>query len=109
MTDFNLTQLFSTKASERRTIEACGMTFDVWVRRLPAVDVRKYVYEQSADDMGVRVEAGFDALVKSIRKEDGTAFATREDYKKMDSEAVGALIKVFTEVNSKKPEEVGNG
>lgn len=108
MTDFDLKSLFSTKQSTRKTIDACGQTFDVYVRRLPAVDLRKFFYEQQHDDMQMRAEAGFEALTKSIRNEDGGAFATRDDYRKMDSEALAALLKVFTEVNTQKAEDLGN-
>ena len=108
MSDFELSKLFSTKSSTLKTVEACGMTFDVFVRRLPAVDLRKFFFEQQHDDMQVRSEAGFEALAKSIRKEDGAAFATKDDYRKMDSEAIAALLRAFTEVNTQKVEELGN-
>ena len=108
MTDFDLKSLFSTKQATRKTIEACGMTFDVYVRRLPAVELRKFFFEQQHDDMAVRAEAGFEALTKAIRNEDGSAFATKDDYRKMDSEALSALLKVFTEVNTQKSGDLGN-
>ena len=108
MSDFDLKSLFSTKQSTRKTIEACGQTFDVYVRRLPAVELRKFFFEQQHDDMQVRSEAGFEALTKAIRNEDGGAFATKDDYRKMDGEALSALLKVFTEVNTQKSGDLGN-
>ena len=108
MSDFDLKSLFSTKQTTRKTIEACGLTFDVYVRRLPAVDLRKFIYEQQHEDMAVRAEAGFEALTKAIRNEDGSAFATKDDYRKMDGEALSALLRAFTEINTQKSEDVGN-
>ena len=108
MSDFDVKSLFSTKQATRKSIEACGQKFDVFVRRLPAVELRKFFFEQQHDDMAVRAEAGFEALTKAIRNEDGSAFATKDDYRKMDSEALSALLKVFTEVSAQKSEDLGN-
>ena len=47
--------------------------------------------------------------MKSIRTEDGKPFATREQYVKMDAEAVSALLAVFTAVNvAKRDDDLGN-
>lgn len=85
------------------------MTFTVYVRRLPAVDLRKFQSETRSDDREEVATAGFNALVKSIRTEDGKPFATREQYVKMDAEAVSALLAVFTAVNvAKRDDDLGN-
>ena len=110
MTEFDLKTLFSTNELHRKEITACGQTFPVFVRRLPAVDLRRFGSEMSSDDKDERATAGFRALVKGIRQEDGTPFATFEQYAKFDGEAITALMKVFTEVNvARRDDDLGNG
>lgn len=108
MTDFDISKLYSTKELHQKPITACGMTFDVFVKRLPAVDLRKFQSETMSEDREERATAGFNALVKSIRTEDDKPFATFEQYRKMDAEAIAALMKVFTEVNGKRDDDPGN-
>ena len=109
MTDFDISKLMSSKELHPKEITACGMTFTVYVRRLPAVDLRKFQAETRSDDRDEAALAGFSAMVKAIRNEDGSAFATRDQYATMDAEAVSALLKVFTEVNvAKRDEDLGN-
>ena len=107
MTEFDVSKLFSTSELHRRDITACGMTFPVYFRRLPNGDVRRFHSEVTSEDMEVRSRAGYAALVKSARQEDGTAFATHADYVKMDGEAVAALMGAFTEIHASKLEELG--
>jgi hypothetical protein len=105
----DVTKLFSTSALHPKSITACGETFTVHVRRLPAVDLRKFHAETMSPDREEVATAGFHALVKSIRNEDGTAFATFEQYKKMDGEAISELLKAFTQVNGKERDpDLGN-
>lgn len=105
---FDITKLYSTKELHKKTVTACGMTFDVFVKRLPAVDLRKFQSETLSEDREERATAGFNALVKAIRTEDDKPLATFEQYKKMDGEAIGALMKAFTEVNGKRDDDPGN-
>ncbi|HSD16781.1 MAG TPA: hypothetical protein VLC71_05895 [Thermomonas sp.] len=106
---FDKAKLFSTKAQQERTITACGVTFPVYVRRLPAVDLRTFYAQVNHDDIRVRAEAGFEAMAKAIRNEDGSQFATVDEYRKMDSEAISALMGAFSEVNAaKKDDDQGN-
>ena len=105
---FDVTQLYSTKELTQKTVTACGHTFDVFVKRLPAVDLRKFQSETLSEDREERATAGFNALVKAIRTEDDKPFATRDQYVRMDGEAIGALLKVFTEVNGKRDDDPGN-
>lgn len=109
MTEFDLSKLYSTNELHAKEVSACGHKFTVYVRRLPAVDLRKLVAETQSDDREERATAGFNALVKSIRNEDGTAFATFEQYKKLDAEAIKALMAVFEEVNKQREDSLGNG
>lgn len=106
---FDRAKLFSTKDLTEKTINACGMEFPVHVRRLPAVDLRRYHAELLAPDIDVRTRAGFDALSKSIRNADGTPFATVQEFAQMDAEAITALTDAFTEVNRRREEsDLGN-
>lgn len=106
---FDRSKLFSTKTTQERSVTACGETFTVHVRRLPAVDLRRFYAQVSADQIDTRAEAGFEALSKSIRNENGDAFATVEEYRRMDTEALTALMAVFTEINAtRKDEDLGN-
>ena len=78
------------------------------MRRLPAVDLRRYVAESTSGDIDVRAHAGFAQLAKAIRNEDGTAAGSVDDYKKLDGDVVKELIRVFTEVNASNMGDVGN-
>lgn len=106
---FDRSKLFSTKALNERAVTACGETFPVFVRRLPAMDLRKFYAETLSPDIEVCSRAGFEALSKAIRNEDGSAFATLDEYKKMDGGAIKALMAVFTEVNAASQDaDLGN-
>ena len=106
---FDRAKLFSTKTTQERSITACGETFTVHVRRLPAVDLRRFYAQVSSDNIDTRAEAGFEALSKAIRNEDGSQFATVEEYRRLDSEALTALMAAFTEINAtRKDDDLGN-
>lgn len=106
---FDRSALFSTKDTTEKTITACGQTFTVHVRRLPAVDLRRYHAELMSPDIDTRTKAGFDALSKAIRNADGTPFATVQEFANMDAEAVTALTEAFTEVNARRrDDDLGN-
>lgn len=106
---FDRSALFSTKDTTEKTITACGQTFTVHVRRLPAVDLRRYHAELLSPEIDVRTRAGFDALSKAIRNADGTPFATPHEFAQMDAEAVTALTEAFTEVNARRrDDDLGN-
>ncbi len=109
MTDFDISKLMSSNELHPKEITACGVTFTVHIRRLPAVDLRKFQAETRSEDREEAASAGFSAMVKSIRDEDGRPFATREQYTKMDAEALSALLTAFTEVNvAKRDDDLGN-
>lgn len=106
---FDRAKLFSTKDLTEKTISACGMEFTVHVRRLPAVDLRRYQAELLAPDIDTRMTAGFDALQKSIRNADGSPFATVAEFSNMDAEAIKALMDAFTEINRRREDpDLGN-
>lgn len=106
---FDRSKLFSTKDLTEKQVTACGMEFSVHVRRLPAVDLRRYHAELLSPEIDVRTRAGFDALSKAIRNADGTPFATAQEFANMDAEAVTALTEAFTEVNARRrDDDLGN-
>ena len=106
---FDRSALFSTKAMTEKQVSACGQEFTVHVRRLPAVDLRRYHAELLSPEIDVRTRAGFDALNKAIRNADGTPFATAQEFAQMDAEAVTALTEAFTEVNARRrDDDLGN-
>lgn len=108
--EFDITKLYSTNELTRKTIKACGMEFDVFVRRLPAVDLRRFHFENQAEDMDARATAGFRTLVKSIRDESGKPFATFEQYQKMEASAIAKLLGAFLDVNTPKDDDdLGKG
>lgn len=106
---FDRSKLFSTSALTEKQVKACGQAFTVHVRRLPAVDLRRYHAELLSPEIEVRMRAGFDALHKSIRNADGSAFATAAEYSTMDAEAIKALTTAFSEVNAQRSDDdLGN-
>lgn len=106
---FDRAKLFSSTQTTEKTITACGQSFPVHVRRLPAVDLRKFYAEMLSPDLEVRAAAGFEALAKAIRNEDGSQFASIEDLRKMLPEVISALTAAFTEINTQKPDtDLGN-
>ena len=106
---FDKAKLFSSNATTEREFTACGETFTVHVRRLPAIDLRKYYAEIMSPDIDVRAAAGFEALSKAIRDAEGKPFATVAELRGMYPEAIKALTEAFTEVNAQKPDaDLGN-
>ena len=106
---FDKAKLFSSNATTEREINACGETFTVHVRRLPAIDLRKYYAEIMSADIDVRAAAGFEALSKAIRDAEGKPFATVAELRGMYPDAIKALTEAFTAVNSQQPDaELGN-
>ncbi len=109
MSDFEISKLYSSKELTRKEIHACGMDFDVYVKRLPALALRQFQIESNSDDENVRARAGFAALTKAIRNEDDSPLCRPTDYEKMDAEALSALLRAFTDVNAARPDdELGN-
>ena len=106
---FDRAKLFSSNATTEREITACGETFTVHVRRLPAIDLRKYYAEVMSPEIDVRAAAGFDALSKAIRSADGKPMFTASELRGMYPEAIKALTEAFTEINTQQPDaDLGN-
>lgn len=83
----------------------------VYVKTLPVVELRRFQFETQHPDQKVREAAGLGALVRAIRKEDGSAHMTMDQAKKLKARAVEEMLRVFVEVNADKldAEEAGNG
>jgi len=100
-------ELFSTNEVHPREIKIKGETGTVYVRKLPALDLRRFYEETRSDDMDVRLNAGFRALSKAIRKEDGSPRMTFEEAQRLSLEATKELTRVFMDVN-KADDDPGN-
>lgn len=105
MADVDFSALYSTTDTVRKTISACGLEFDVFVRKLPAVDLRRFHLETQSVDREEAACAGFKALQKALRTEDGGQMFNADQLKKMKAEALSALMKAFTEVNTAKADD----
>lgn len=93
----------------RKEITVRGITDEVWVKRLPALELRQYHAEITSDDVSVRAQAGFSALAKAICNEDGKPATTYDELKSYDSDLLKELIRVFQEVNAGEADpELGN-
>jgi hypothetical protein len=112
MSDFDLTAagFFASDDCVPCEVKLGGETGTVYVKKLSAMDMRRWGEEMRDDDREVRINAGFRVLAKAIRREDGKAYFTEAQAQKLKLEAVQELTRVFVEVN-KLPdaEEAGNG
>lgn len=107
MSDFDFADagLYSSDELFAREIKVGDVEGKVYVKKLPAVELRRFQIE--TDDPAQRLTAGFRALALAIRKEDGSAHMTIEQAKKLKGEAVAELMRVFVDVN-RKPDDLGN-
>lgn len=113
--DFASAGFFSTDSLTRKELKAIDadgnvQTGDVWVKTLPAIELRRFQEETASDDQKVREQAGFRALVLAIRNEDGTPMLTNESVRKLTGSGISALMEVFSDVHKRKDHgELGNG
>ena len=105
--DFADAGLYSSDELFPRDIKVGDVEGKVYVKKLPAVELRRFQMETENPDPKVRETAGFRALSLAIRKEDGSAHMTIEQAKKLKGEAVAELMRVFVDVN-RKPDDLGN-
>lgn len=113
MSDFNFADLYSTdvlipKETKFRMPDGSTETTTVYVKRLPAVELRRFQYETVSDDENVRLHSGFRALSMSIRKEDGSIHFTKDAAAKLPAPAIKELMRVFTEVHTPTDDDLGN-
>src|SRR5690606_13830545 len=93
----------------RKEVTVDNVKDEVWVKRLPALDLRHYHAEILSSDIEVRAQAGFTALAAAICNEDGTPATTYAELKLLDSRLVKELVRVFQEVNASEADpELGN-
>lgn len=101
--------LFATNEVVEKEITIKGEKGSVFVRKLPAIELRRFHEETMSDDMDVRLNAGFRVLAKAIRREDGTPRMTFDQAKTLSAEAVKELMRVFVDVNKpSSTEDAGN-
>lgn len=99
----------ATAKVQRKDITVRGEKDEVWVKRLPALDLRHFHAEQMSDDIAVRAQAGFTALARSICDADGKPATTYDELKTLDADLLRELIRVFQEVNTGEADpELGN-
>lgn len=102
-------KFITSKALHERTFTACGITETVYFRRLPAAELRQYYAALTSGDKDERARAGFEALAKSLRTQDGRPDVTAEQLGAMDFEAIKVLTDLFTEIHAKQEDpELGN-
>ena len=93
----------------RKEVTVRGVTDEVWVKRLPALDLRHYHAELLSADIDVRAQAGFTALATAICDADGKPATTVAELKLLDASLVKELVRVFQEVNTTEQDpELGN-
>lgn len=81
----------------------------VYIKRLPSVDIDRFLIEGASADTEVRVNAIPRLLNKAVRKADGKAHFTAEMAGKLTNFNRSALFKAVMEVNKKADaEEAGN-
>jgi hypothetical protein len=111
MSEFDLSSagFYSSNELHAKEVKLGDETGVVFVRKLPALDLRRWGEEMKDPEMEVRINAGFRILAKSIRREDGKPHMTFEQAQKLKPEAVAELMRVFVDVNKlPPPEEAGN-
>lgn len=102
-------KFITSKELHERIFSACGQTETVFFRRLPALELRKYYAGLTSQDQDDRAQAGFEALAKSLRTQDGKPDVTAAQLGAMDSEAIKALTDLFTEIHAQRTDdELGN-
>lgn len=107
--DFGSMGFYSDETLYPEPIKVGAIEGIVHVRKLPVVELRRFQMETESPDQGVRERAGLSALVRSIRREDGTPHMTIEQAKKLKGEAVKELMRVFVKVNAPKEDaDLGN-
>ena len=112
MSQLNLTEIGAFTCGDdlhARDVTISGQTFTVHVRRLPALDLRRFHEEAQAQDMEVRLHAGFRVVAKAIRQEDGKPLMTVDQAKTLKTEPMREFMRVFVDVNRLPDEDaLGN-
>lgn len=101
MSDFDLNSagFFASDELTPVDVKLGGQEGTVYVRKLSAMEMRRWGEEMRAEDVDVRVNAGFRVLSKAIRREDGKPHFSAEGAQKLKLEALQELMRAFVEVN----------
>lgn len=109
MSDFNISEYLVTNQLHEKTINIRGKDHTVYMRRLPAVDVRKAAFELMADDMDVKKKAGFHEMARAFRDSAGGSVITFDQLCKSPPDVINVLQSTFFSFQSEAPpEELGN-
>lgn len=100
--------LFTGEDLTEKAITVAGETHTVFVKKVPAVQLRAFVDDLQSPDRDSRLYAGYRQLVMAIRDENGNPVMNYEQAKKLSSESAKELIRVFTEVNKVSDADAGN-
>ena len=107
--DFESAPIYSGNDVTEQFIKIGEIEGTVYVRKLTAIDLRRFYEEVNSADENRRVNAGFGTLIKAIRNADGSQALTLDKLKNMTGEGVTALMKAFTNVNTPKKEDADAG
>lgn len=114
MTDFDLSKLYSTKATTSKRINGFDnsgnpIEFDVEVKRLAHSEIAAFLIERSSSEKKTQVEAVPRVLARAIRFDGGTVSAKPDDFMKMDVTTVNGMLEAFLEVNKiDQDQKLGN-
>lgn len=112
MSELNLSALGAFASGDDlhpREVTLGGSAHTVYVRRLPAIELRRFHEEAQSPDLDTRLNSGFRAVTKAIRQEDGKPHMTFEQAKTLKSDAMRELMRVFVDVNRvPDADELGN-
>lgn len=112
--DFNDLGAFATDELVEKTVSLLdnGEPVEgiVFVKRLPSLEVDRFVRESQQGDVEMAVQAIPRLLAKAIRKSDGKAQFTAEKAGKLTNFNSKALLNAVMEVNKRTTtEDLGNG
>ena len=109
MTDFNISEFLVTNQLHEKTVNIRGKDHVVYIRRLPAVDVHKAVFEMQSDDSEVRKKAGFHEMARAFRDSAGGSTITFDQLCKSPTDVINVLRSTFFTFQSESPsEDLGN-
>lgn len=107
--DFNAAGFFTGNELHPRDVTLGGESHTIHVRKMPAVEMRRWGEELRSEELETRIDAGFRVLQKAIRREDGRAAMTLDQARTLKVEALRELMRVFVDVNRlPDAEEAGN-
>lgn len=106
----DLKKFYSTTTPQRVEITIRGVTDEVHMLRLPALQMRRYAADLASDDPSVRARAGIDQLAAALVTPDGKPETTPAELARLDIDVLRPLMDAFLEVNRfRETGDLGNG